>query len=72
MDSSYRTADPYTDLDVIDHRARRANQAFVGVLSLIGVVSGQWWLLRAGRSFSQLAIGLTLGRRFCLACVALL
>ena len=68
MDRAYRTADPYTDLDVIDGRAPRANQALVGVLSLIGVVTGQWWLLTLVAV--QLAVGLTLGRRFCLACVA--
>jgi hypothetical protein len=68
MDSSYRTADPYSDLDVIDGRAPRANQALVGALSLIGVVTGQWWLLALVAA--QLAIGLTLGRRFCVACVA--
>ena len=38
MDRSYRTADPYSDLDVIDGRAPRANQAVVGMLSLVGVV----------------------------------
>lgn len=68
MDRSYRTADPYADLDVIDGRAPRANQLVVGLLSLIGVVTGQWWLLTLVGL--QLAIGLTLGRRFCLACVA--
>lgn len=68
MDRSYRTADPYTDLDVIDGRAPRANQLVVGALSLIGVVTGQWWLLTLVGL--QLAIGLTLGRRFCVACVA--
>jgi hypothetical protein len=68
MDRSYRTADPYSDLDVIDGRAPRANQAVVGVLSLVGVVTGEWWLLTLVAV--QLALGLTLGRRVCLACVA--
>jgi hypothetical protein len=68
MDRSYRTADPYSDLDVIDGRAPRANQAVVGVLSLVGVLTCQWWLLTLVAV--QLALGLTFGRRVCLACVA--
>jgi hypothetical protein len=68
MERSTRTAEPYTDLDVIDGRAPRANQTFVGVLSLLGVITGQWWLLALVGL--QLVVGLTLGRRFCLACVA--
>ncbi len=68
MDRFRRTADPYTDLDVIDGRAPRANQTLVGVLSLLGVITGQWWLLALVAL--QLAVGLTLGRRFCVACVA--
>jgi hypothetical protein len=68
MDRSYRTADPYRDLDVIDGRAPRANQVVVGLLSLAGVLTGEWWLLTLVAV--QLALGLTLGRRFCVACVA--
>jgi hypothetical protein len=67
-DRSYRTADPYRDLDVIDARAPRANQTVVGLVSLAGVATGQWWLLTVVAL--QLAVGLTLGRRWCLACVA--
>jgi uncharacterized protein DUF4395 len=67
-DRSYRSADPYHDLDVIDARAPRANQTVVGLVSLAGVVTGQWWLLTLVAL--QLALGLTLGRRWCLACVA--
>jgi hypothetical protein len=67
-DRSYRSADPYRDLDVIDARAPRANQTVVGLVSLAGVVTGQWWLLTLVAL--QLALGLTLGRRWCLACVA--
>jgi hypothetical protein len=67
-DRSYRSADPYRDLDVIDARAPRANQTVVGLVSLAGVVTGQWWLLTL--MALQLALGLTLGRRWCLACVA--
>ncbi len=63
-----RTADPYRDTDVIDAYAPRVNQTVVGLVSLLAVASGWWpllWLLAA-----QLAIGLTFGRRYCLACVA--
>ena len=63
-----RVADPYRDLDVIDSRAPRFNQATIGVLSLVAVVTGWWWLL--GILAAQLAVGLTLGRRFCLPCLA--
>jgi Domain of unknown function (DUF4395) len=63
-----RTADPYRDLDVIDSRAPRFNQATIGVLALVGVLTGWWWLL--GLLAAQLAIGLTFGRRFCLPCLA--
>ena len=40
-----RAADPYLDTDVIDARAPRVNQAVVGVLSLVAVTVGPWWLL---------------------------
>jgi Domain of unknown function (DUF4395) len=63
-----RTADPYRDLDVIDSRAPRFNQATIGLLALVGVLTGWWWLL--GLLGAQLAIGLTLGRRYCLPCLA--
>jgi Domain of unknown function (DUF4395) len=63
-----RAADPYRDLAVIDSRAPRTNQAVVGVLSLLAVLGG-WWPLLAVLAL-QLAVGLTFGRRFCLACVA--
>jgi Domain of unknown function (DUF4395) len=61
-------ADPYRDLSVIDSRAPRLNQAVVGVVSLVAVLTG-WWVLLALLAL-QLALGLTLGRRWCLACVA--
>lgn len=67
-DRSYRTADPYRDTDVIDARGPRANQLVVGLVSLAGVVTGAWWLLTLVAV--QLLLGLTLGRRWCLACVA--
>ena len=63
-----RTADPYRDLDVIDARAPRFNQAVIGALSLLGVATG-WWGLFAVLAL-QLTIGLALGRRWCLPCVA--
>ena len=34
----------YRDIDVIDARAPRFNQATVGILSLVAVLTG-WWLL---------------------------
>jgi hypothetical protein len=63
-----RVADPYRDLDVIDSRAPRFNQATIGALSVVAVVAGWWWLL--GLLALQLVVGLTLGRRFCLPCLA--
>lgn len=63
-----RTADPYRDLDVIDARAPRFNQATVGVLSLLAVLTG-WWPILAVLA-AQLAIGLRFGRRYCLPCLA--
>jgi hypothetical protein len=62
-----RRADPYRDTQVIDERAPRVNQAVVGTVALVAVVTG-WWLLLALLAL-QLALGLTLGRRWCLACV---
>ena len=63
-----RTADPYSDLDVIDARAPRFNQVVVGTVSLLAVVTG-WWPLLAVIA-AQLGIGLRFGRRYCLPCVA--
>ena len=63
-----RVADPYHDLDVIDSRAPRFNQATIGLLATLAVVAGWWWLLAL--LGLQLAVGLTLGRRFCLPCLA--
>ena len=62
-----RLADPYRDLDVIDSRAPRFNQATIGALSALAVATGWWSLL--GILAVQLFVGLTLGRRFCLACL---
>ena len=63
-----RLADPYRDLDVIDSRAPRFNQAVVGILAALAVVTG-WWLILAVLA-AQLAVGLTFGRRYCLPCLA--
>jgi hypothetical protein len=63
-----RTADPYRDLDVIDANAPRFNQAVIGSLALVAFLTG-WWPLLAILA-AQLAIGLTLGRRWCLPCLA--
>src|SRR5918994_1556385 len=63
-----RLADPYRDTDVIDSRAPRFNQATIGLLSVLSVVTGWWWLLAL--LAAQLVIGLTLGRRYCLPCLA--
>ncbi len=61
-----RQADPYRDLDVIDSRAPRFNQAFVGLVSLVAFATGFWPLLAL--LALQLALGLHFGRRWCLAC----
>jgi hypothetical protein len=63
-----RLADPYRDLEVIDSRAPRFNQVVVGVLAASAVLTGWWWLLAL--LALQLVVGLTLGRRYCLPCLA--
>ena len=63
-----RTADPWRDTDVIDERAPRFNQAVTGTVALLGAVFG--WPLAWALMAVQLMIGLTLGRRFCLPCLA--
>ena len=63
-----RRADPYRDTDVIDSRAPRANQLVIGMLSVLAVSTGWWWLLAL--LAVQLAVGLGFGRRYCLPCVA--
>src|SRR5213594_2403958 len=62
-----RKADPYRDTDVIDARAPRTNQAIVGTLSLLAILTGWWPIL--GVLAGQLAIGLVFGRRYCLPCL---
>ena len=61
-------ADPYRDLDVIDSRAPRFNQATIGLLAALAVATGWWWLLAI--LAAQLLVGLTFGRRFCVPCIA--
>ena len=68
MTARARTAHPYRDIDVIDARAPRFNQATVGAVSLVAVLTG-WWPLLALLA-AQLGIGLRFGRRYCLPCVA--
>jgi Domain of unknown function (DUF4395) len=63
-----RAADPWHDTDVIDARAPRFNQATVGVVALLGAAFG--WPLAWALMSAQLLIGLTLGRRYCLTCLA--
>src|SRR5919202_306913 len=61
-----RTVDPWTDLDWIDARAPRTNHAFVALLAITAIATGWEWL--GGGIPAQLLIGLTFGRRYCLAC----
>jgi hypothetical protein len=63
-----RVADPWRDLDVIDSHAPRFNQAVIGVVSVLAVASGWWWLLAL--LAVNLASGLLFGRRYCITCVA--
>src|SRR5919198_2388359 len=62
-----RTAHPYRDLHVIDSRAPRTNQAVIGTLALVAVLTGWWWLLAF--LALQLAVGLAFGRQYCLPCL---
>ena len=62
-----RHAHPYRDTQLVDERAPRTNQLVVGLLSAVAVLVGPWWLLAI--LALQLAVGLTLGRRWCLPCV---
>jgi hypothetical protein len=66
-DSGFRTADPYRDLEVIDERAPRTNQAVVGLVALSGALFG--WPLAWALMALQLVIGVSFGRRYCLPCL---
>lgn len=62
-----RSAHPYDDVDVIDARAPRFNQVVVALFCAAALATG-WWGL-ATLIGLQLAVGLILGRRWCLPCV---
>jgi len=64
----HRTADPYRETDVIDANAPRFNQAVIGSLALVSFLV-DWWPLLAVLA-AQLALGLLVGRRLCLPCLA--
>jgi Domain of unknown function (DUF4395) len=68
MPRTARTADPWRDTDVVDERAARVAQGTTGVVALLGVVFG--WPLAWALMSVQLLIGIALGRRFCLPCLA--
>ncbi|MGZ5337475.1 MAG: DUF4395 family protein [Solirubrobacterales bacterium] len=68
MKRPQRTADPWRDTDVIDSRAPRFNQAVTGIVALLGVVFA--WPLAWALMAAQLLLGLTIGRRSCLPCLA--
>lgn len=63
-----RSADPWHDTDVIDQRAARFGQLTTGVVALLGALFG--WPLAWALMAAQLLIGLTVGRRWCIPCVA--
>jgi hypothetical protein len=63
-----RTADPWRDTDVIDSYAPRFNQAVVGTVALLGALFA--WPLAWAIMGAQLLLGVTLGRRFCITCLA--
>ncbi|MEA2506390.1 MAG: hypothetical protein QOH48_1008 [Actinomycetota bacterium] len=65
--SPTRSADPYGDVEVIDARAPRFNQTVVALVCGLALVTG-WWGLASVMGL-QLAVGLMLGRRWCLPCV---
>lgn len=59
-------ADPWQETDVIDKRAVRFSQGITAALALLGILISPWfWLAMA----IQLALGLTLGRKWCLPCL---
>jgi Domain of unknown function (DUF4395) len=62
-----RNVDPYRDSTVVDARAPRFTQAVIGALALLAFATG-WWPLLAIIA-AQLAVGVTLGRRWCVPCV---
>jgi hypothetical protein len=63
-----RSADPWRDTEVIDEHGARFGQGTTGLVALLGVVFG--WPLAWALMSTQLLIGLVLGRRWCIPCVA--
>ena len=63
----HRTVDPYRDTTVVDARAPRFTQAVIGILALVAFLTG-WWPQLAILA-AQLAVGVTLGRRWCVPCL---
>ena len=63
-----RSADPFRDTDVIDARAPRFAQAVTGTVALLGAIFG--WPLAWALMSANILMGLTLGRRWCLPCLA--
>jgi hypothetical protein len=68
MHTTARTADPWRDTDIVDEHAARFAQGTTAIVALLGVVLG--WPLAWALMSAQLLIGVTLGRRFCLPCLA--
>ena len=62
------SADPFRDTDVIDSRAPRFSQAVTGTVALLGAIFG--WPLAWALMSAQILMGLTLGRQYCLPCLA--
>jgi hypothetical protein len=63
-----RSADPWRDTDVIDIHAARFAQGTTGIVALLGVLFG--WPLAWALMAAQLLVGLLLGRRWCIPCLA--
>jgi hypothetical protein len=61
------SVDPFLDIDVIDARAPRTNQAFVSLIALAAYLLDFWPL--ATLMGLQLVIGLVFGRQYCLTCL---
>ena len=62
------SADPFRDTDVIDARAPRFAQAVTGTVALLGAIFG--WPLAWALMSANILMGLTLGRQWCLPCLA--
>jgi hypothetical protein len=67
-EQAFRTADPWRDTDVVDSHAPRFSQAVTGTVALLGVLFG--WPLAWAIMSVQILMGLTLGRRYCVPCLA--